>query len=132
MPTELLKGSGRLFVTESETEPGALFCQAASWHMSKVAQLIKAEQTLDGYPWDCEGDFGEEFLFYAFGDEIEVVGGSLPLEELSWAPGWAQPGTDVVLIGAADHFEIVGSKRHAECLQRQAADISVLLEWHPE
>ena len=132
VPTELLKGSGRLFVTESETEPDALFCQEISCRMNKVAQLIKAEQALDGYPWDCTDDFEEEFLLYAFGDEIGVVDGSLPLEELSWAPGWAQPGADVVLIGASNHFEIVDSKRHAECLQRQAADISVLLEGHPE
>ena len=119
-------------MTESETEPDALFCQEISCRMNKVAQLIKAEQALDGYPWDCTDDFEEEFLLYAFGDEIGVVDGSLPLEELSWAPGWAQPGADVVLIGASNHFEIVDSKRHAECLQRQAADISVLLEWHPE
>lgn len=127
VPTELLKGSERLFVTESEAEPGALFCQAASWHMSKVAQLIKAEQTLDGYPWDCEGDFEEEFLFYAFGDEIGVVDGSLPLGELSWAPGWAQPGVDVVLIGADDHFEIVGARRHAGRLKEDDAEISGFL-----
>lgn len=124
VPTELLKGSERLFVTESEAEPGALFCQATSWHMSKVAKLIKAEQTLDGYPWDCEDDFEEEFLFYAFGDEIGVVDGSLPLEELSWAPSWAQPGADVVFIGADDHFEIVGARRHAESLEGTDDDIS--------
>lgn len=128
VPTELLKGSERLFVTESEAEPGTLFCQATSWHMSKVAKLIKAEQTLDGYPWDCEGDFEEEFLFYAFGDEIGVVDGSLPLEELSWAPGWAQPGADVVFIGADDHFEIVGARRHAERLKEDDAEISSFLE----
>lgn len=128
VPTELLKGSERLFVTESEAEPGTLFCQATSWHMSKVAKLIKAEQMLDGYPWDCEGDFEEEFLFYAFGDEIGVVDGSLPLEELSWAPGWAQPGADVVFIGADDHFEIVGARRHAERLKEDDAEISSFLE----
>lgn len=128
VPTELLKGSERLFVTESEAEPGTLFCQATSWHMSKVAKLIKAEQTLDGYPWDCEGDFEEEFLFYAFGDEIGVVDGSLPLEELSWAPGWAQPGADVVFIGVDDHFEIVGARRHAERLKEDDAEISSFLE----
>lgn len=128
VPTELLKGSERLFVTESEAEPGTLFCQATSWHMSKVAKLIKAEQTLDGYPWDCGGDFEEEFLFYAFGDEIGVVDGSLPLEELSWAPGWAQPGADVLFIGADDHFEIVGARRHAERLKEDDAEISSFLE----
>lgn len=128
VPTDLLKGSERLFVTESEAEPGVLFCQATSWHMSKVAQLIKAEQTLEGYPWDCEDDFEEEFLFYAFGDEIGVVDGSLSLGELSWAPGWAQPGADVVFIGADDHFEIVGARRHAERLKGVDAEISGLLE----
>lgn len=128
VPTELLKGSERLFVTESKTEPGALFCQATSWHMSKVAQLIKAEQALGGYPWDCASDFEEEFLFYAFGDEIGVVDGSLPLEELSWAPGWAQPGADVLFIGADDHFEIVGARRYAERLKEDDAEISSFLE----
>lgn len=127
VPTELLKGSERLFVTESEAEPGALFCQATSWHMSKVAQLIKAEQALGSYPWDCAGDFEEEFLFCAFGDEIGVVDGSLPLEELSWAPGWAQPGVDVVLIGVDDHFEIVGARRHAERLKEDDAEIPSFL-----
>lgn len=129
VPEELLKGSGRLFVTESVVEPGALFCQAATRRMDKVAQLIRDEQALEGYPWEHADDFEEEFFLYALGDEVEVVDGALPLRELSRTPDWAQPGAEVVLIGAGDHFEVAAAgPQHEAFMEELDIEMSQLFE----
>lgn len=127
VPTELLKGTRRLYVTESETVPGALFCQAVSLRMDKVAELIKAEQALEGYPWEYADEFEEEFRLYAFGDEVEIVDGMLPLRETSLMPDWAQPGAKVVLLGVCDHFEIAEARQLAQSLDEWEDEISDLL-----
>lgn len=127
VPAELLKGARRLYVTESETVPGALFCQAASLRMDKVAELIKAEQTLEGYPWKYADEFEEEFSLYAFSKEVEIVDGMLPLRETSLMPDWARPGAKVVLLGVGDHFEIADTGQLAQSLNEWEDEISDLL-----
>ncbi len=127
VPAELLKGARHLYVTESETMPGALFCQATSLRVDKVAQLIKAEQALEGYPWDFPNDFEEEFCLYVFGDEVEIVDEMLPLRETSLMPDWARPGAKVVLLGVDDHFEIAEADQFARSLDEWEDEFSDLL-----
>ena len=128
VPEELLKGATRLYVTERELEPGFLFCQAAPRRMSEVTRLIKAEQALEGYPWDYADDFEEEFRLYALGGEVEVVDGMLSLRETSAVPGWARPGAEVVLLGAGDHFEIAEARLCAQSMDEWESVLPDLLE----
>ncbi|MDO4850167.1 MAG: hypothetical protein Q4B45_10425 [Coriobacteriia bacterium] len=128
VPEELLKGATRLYVTESETGPGFLFCQAAPRRMGEVARLIKAEQALEGYPWDYADDFEQEFRLYALGNEVEVVDGVLSLRETSAVPGWVRPGAEVVLLGAGDHFEIAETELCAQSVGEWEDELSDLLE----
>lgn len=127
VPEGLLKGASRLYVTESDTEPGTLFCQATRRRVGEVAKLIKEEQALKGFPWEHADDFEEMFRLYAFGDEVKVIDGVLSLQEISPMPDWARPGAEVVLIGAGDHFEIADAESHAQRMDECEDDIAGML-----